>query len=72
MTARKVLRWFHDWYDECGADTGMWQKGYRDRRVLIFRKVELGQNAWNEVMWLRRTSENAQDEILYNNLINTK
>ena len=41
-----------------GADVGMWWKGYGDQRVLIFRKGELGRNAWNEVMWLWRTPEN--------------
>ena len=36
----------------------MRRKGYGDRRVLIFRKGELGQNAWNGVTWLQRTLEN--------------
>ena len=43
-------------------------KGYGDRRVLTFRKGELGWNVWNEVMWLQRTPENAQDEILHNTI----
>ena len=47
---------------------GMRQKGYRDRRVLIFQRGELGQKAWNEVTWLQRTTENAQDEILHNSI----
>ena len=47
---------------------GMWWKGYRDWRLLIFRRGKLGQNAWNEVTWLQRTSENAQDEILCNSI----
>ena len=34
--------------------------------MLIFRKGELGRNAWNEVTWLQRTPENARDEILCN------
>ena len=46
----------------------MWQKGYRDQRVLIFQKGELGQNAWNKVTWLWRTLENAWDEILHNSI----
>ena len=43
-------------------------KGYGDRRVLIFQKGKLGQNAWNKVTWLRRTLENTQDEILHNSI----
>ena len=31
---------------------------YGDQRVLIFRRDELGRKVWNEVTWLRRTSEN--------------
>ena len=36
--------------------------------MLIFQRGELGQKAWNEVTWLQRTTENAQDEILHNSI----
>ena len=47
---------------------GMRQKGYGDRRVLIFRRGKLGWKAWNEVMWLQRTMENAWDEFPHNSI----
>ena len=46
--------------------TGMQQKGYGDQRVLIFWKGKLGQNGWNGVTWLWKTSENDLEEILCN------
>ena len=60
----------HDWYDGCGADVGMWQKGYGNWRTLIFRRGKLdgmgvmGSHGCRE-HW--RTLENAQEEILCNN-----
>ena len=59
----------HDWYDGCGADAGMWWKGYGNRRVLIFWRGELGEMGRTGSHgcgehW--RTLENAQEEILCN------
>ena len=34
--------WVCDWYDGCGADTGMRQKCYRNWRTLIFQRGKLG------------------------------
>ena len=31
-----------DGYDGCGADVGMQQKGYGNRKMLIFQRGELG------------------------------
>ena len=60
-----------DWYDGCGADAGMWWKGYGNRRVLIFWRGELGEMGRTGSHgcgehW--RTLENAQEEILCNSI----
>ena len=59
----------HNWYDGYGVDAGMQWKGYRNWKMLIFQRGELGEMDGTKSRACRehrRTLENAQDEILHN------
>ena len=60
-----------DGSDRCGADAGMWWKGYGNQKTLIFQRDELGgmggmKSCGCGEHW--RTLENVQDEILCNSI----